>query len=280
MTIREYFITIETKLQAHYPEPEAKEMVYCLFDFYLKLSKVDIALEGLTKVAIHDKIEDAAKRLVLNEPLQYILREAYFCDLVFEVDSNVLIPRPETEELVSMIVNDNSILTPSILEIGTGSGCIPISLKHMIPSAKVAACDISHEALKLAQRNAVKNKQEVDFFHCDILNVTDIPEAKYDIIVSNPPYICEDERVLMRANVLDYEPDLALFVPNDDALKFYEAIAKYALLALKKGGAIYYEINEAYGAEMIQLMKSLGYIEVLIHADIFGKERMMRAVKA
>lgn len=280
MTIREAFANFHAELSVKYPSPEAKELVYRLFDFYLNMSKVDIALDGNGEFIKSDTIEDAVSRLLNDEPLQYILGEADFMELTFKVDENVLIPRPETEELVSLVVEKNTIQSPSVLEIGTGSGCIPISVKHAIPTADVSACDISEGALEIARYNADKNKLDVNFFYCDILNVDTIPVDKYDIIISNPPYICDAERTLMRANVLDFEPDLALFVPDDNALLFYKAITEYATLGLKAGGFLYFEINEAYGNAMKNMVKANGFVEVKVHNDIYGKERMLSATKA
>lgn len=280
MTTREALDKYTTELAHMYPPEEAKEMAYRLFEHYLNITKIDIALDAGATRPETEKIALAVERLLNNEPLQYITGEAYFCDLNFKVDTNVLIPRPETEELITLIVEEyRGGAAPRVLDIGTGSGCIPISIKYYLKNAVVKACDISHGALTMAKRNALLHNLEVDFFHCDILNPAHIPDREYDVIVSNPPYIREIEREQMRANVLDYEPDLALFVPDDNALVFYKAISMYAIKALKHMGRLYFEINEALGAEMSDMVQKIGFSDVQIHTDIFGKQRMLSALK-
>ena len=280
MTIRGALDKYCTQLSDLYPAVEAKEMTYRLFEHYFSLTKIDVALDGGATLLDNENIEKAVERLLNSEPLQYITGEAYFCDLIFKVDENVLIPRPETEELVTLIVEDHVGTAPKVLEVGTGSGCIPISLKYYLKDADVKACDISEGALSVARENAAFNNLDVDFFHCDILNPHTIPRNEYDVVVSNPPYILEIERKEMRANVLDFEPDLALFVPDDNALLFYKAITLYAKQALKPMGRLYFEINEALGKEMYNMVSELGFSDVKIHHDIFGKERMLSGLKS
>lgn len=278
-TIKELERTINSLLQSIYPPQEAEEISYRLLDSLLSFTKIDIALNSEAQVSGEQEevLNLAVDRLLKNEPLQYVLGVADFYDLTFKVNTSVLIPRPETEELVKLIIDHHKHSSASILDIGTGSGCIPISLKKNIPNAKVSACDISQDALALAKENAVLNTLDVDFFHCDILDEKNWPRGDYDVIVSNPPYVLQSEKELMRDNVLAYEPHLALFVDDDDPLIFYSTIAKYALNSLKVGGSLYFEINEAYGAQTIKMLKAQNYVDISLHQDIFGKERMVSA---
>lgn len=278
-TIKELERTINSLLQSIYPPQEAEEISYRLLDSLLSFTKIDIALNPEAQVSGEQEevLNLAVDRLLKNEPLQYVLGVADFYDLTFKVNTSVLIPRPETEELVKLIIDHHKHSSASILDIGTGSGCIPISLKKNIPNAKVSACDISQDALALAKENAVLNTLDVDFFHCDILDEKNWPRGDYDVIVSNPPYVLQSEKELMRDNVLAYEPHLALFVDDDDPLIFYSTIAKYALNSLKVGGSLYFEINEAYGAQTIKMLKAQNYVDISLHQDIFGKERMVSA---
>jgi len=199
-------------------------------------------------------------------------------DLRFEVNHSVLIPRPETEELVSLIRSEFANQAPQILDIGTGSGCIAISLQKLLPQATVFAIDISAKALLVAESNAKLNNASVSFIETDILNPNKalIPNS-LDVIVSNPPYVTESEKAFMEKNVLDYEPHNALFVPDNDALIFYREIAQLATDKLKKGGKIYFEINEAKSDEVVALLEKLGFIEILVVKDIHGKNRIIRA---
>ena len=218
-------------------------------------------------------------RLQKNEPIQYVLGKETFCGLDFEVDSNVLIPRPETRELVEWIVADRkSSASSHILDIGTGSGCISISLAKFLQGSKVEAWDISQGALDVARRNAQRNGVEVLFRHQDVLDA--LPGgAIYDVIVSNPPYITEKEKLDMEANVLDWEPSTALFVPDADPLLFYRKIAELGLSMLKTGGALYFEINRAYGQETISMLESLNYSQIELRKDEWGNDRMIKAYK-
>lgn len=254
-------------------------MAYQLLEFYGGLSKIDIALDpnAEIEVALENKVNRALARLLDHEPLQYVLGEADFYDLTFSVDSNVLIPRPETEELVKLIIDKHSWAALSILDIGTGSGCIPISLKKNWPRAQMRACDISLGALELAKTNSRRHEVLVDFFYCDILDAANWSTEHYDVIVSNPPYVLNSEKEAMRENVLGYEPHLALFVEDDDPLLFYKAIADFALQSLNEGGALYFEINEAFGTETQRMLEDKGYQNASVHEDIFGKARMVSA---
>ena len=217
------------------------------------------------------------RRLKKNEPIQYIIGVESFCGLTFEVNPSVLIPRPETQELVGWIAGDcEGKEACRILDIGTGSGCIPVSLAHRLPKAEVESWDISEDALQVARRNAERNGVEVLFRQKDVLKASP-DEARYDVIVSNPPYIAEKEKVDMEANVLDWEPSIALFVPDEDPLLFYRKIAQLGCSMLKEGGALYFEINRAYGQETIQMLEAMGYKEIELRKDSWGNDRMMKA---
>ncbi len=225
----------------------------------------------------------AVKDLLNNKPIQYIIGETEFCDLKFKVNENVLIPRPETSELVMNIVKRQKTKDKrqlSILDIGTGSGCIAISLAKRIPNSKVYAIDISEKALEVAKENAINNNVDVTFIHDDILSLKNKIETKFDIIVSNPPYVRELEKADMRNNVLEWEPHNALFVSDDDPLIFYRSILEFAKTNLNQDGEIWFEINEYLGKEMTDLCKEYGFSKVDIFKDFRGKERIAKAVKA
>ena len=219
-------------------------------------------------------------RLEQGEPLQYIEGKAPFYGMDFIVNPSVLIPRPETTELVDWIISDNTTQQPHILDLGTGSGCIAISLSKQMPQATVEACDISEGALEVAKANNRENCTSVTFFHHDILDLTTPLPHSYDILVSNPPYIMQSEATDMELHVTEWEPHTALFVPDNDALRFYRAIAEIGQTeALKVGGHIYVEINQALGKETAELFESYGYKEVTLRKDIFGNDRMIKCYK-
>ena len=215
-------------------------------------------------------------RLQQGEPLQYIEGKAPFCGMEFAVNSSVLIPRPETAELVDWIVCEHATQHPRILDLGTGSGCIAIALSKQLPQATIEACDISAEALTVAKENARMNEAPVSFFTHDMLDLgTPLPHS-YDILVSNPPYIRQSEAADMSIQVTEWEPHTALFVPDDDALRFYRAIAELGQTeALRPGGHIYVEINQALGKETVALFEAYGYQDVELRKDIYGNERMI-----
>ncbi len=242
------------------------------------LSRLEIALEPEKSVfedAV-EKFDEALTRLKTHEPIQYIIGETEFFGLPFKVNKHTLIPRPETEELVEWILKEiPSSEAMELLDIGTGSGCIAISLAKSLQNANVSALDISKEALKIASENAELNKVEVNFFQADILNSETLPE-QYDIIVSNPPYVRELEKKQMQVNVLKYEPDSALYVKNEDPLVFYRSIALLAKNYLKSDGKLFFEINEYLGDEMIALLKGQGFKNIEIIKDIYGRNRMMK----
>ena len=223
---------------------------------------------------------EGLQKLKEEFPIQYILGTAHFMDLDFKVDENVLIPRPETEELVYCIIQDAKKQADSIqiLDIGTGSGCIPICLKKELPKAQIFGVDVSEAALKVAKSNSKKHQLEVDFQVLDILDKNAWNTfGKLDVIVSNPPYIPLNEKELMRNNVLKFEPDLALFVENNDPLLFYRTIAEFAQKHLKSNGFLYYEINENYGKATVDLLIEMGFSDVELEQDMSGRDRMIRA---
>lgn len=222
------------------------------------------------------KIQKIIERLQAFEPIQYILEQTEFYGLPFQVNNNVLIPRPETEELVEKIIHDNSKKTVKILDIGTGSGCIAISLKKYLPNSAVDAWDISFKALDVAVLNSKINSVDVTFKRVDVLS--EYPnDGLFDIIVSNPPYVLEAEKADMEHNVLDYEPHTALFVPDREPLLFYERIADIAQHILKPNGYLYFEINSAKGQETSAMLKQKGFTNIELIQDISGKDRMVKA---
>jgi release factor glutamine methyltransferase len=274
-----------------YDEGEAKAIARMVYEerFGLTLSDIYLGRETQLSAADQTELEEIAKRLLQGEPIQYVLGQADFCGRTFMVNEHVLIPRPETEELC----NWKPLPLPSpkgegakILDIGTGSGCIAITLAAMYPEAQVIGWDISEDALEVAKINAIRNNVNVSFEQVDVLNLpSPLPfgggrgEA-LSLIVSNPPYICNKERAAMAVNVLEYEPHTALFVPDDDPLLFYRAIAQYGQTALKQGGWLYFEINPLYAREMCDMLRLMSYHDIEIKADQYGKQRMIRARKA
>ena len=221
-------------------------------------------------------LDDAIARLQRYEPIQYILGYSDFCGLRFKVTPATLIPRPETSELVEWIAGETKG-KENILDIGTGSGCIAISLAHRMPQSKVTAWDISNEALAVAAENSKANGQAVTFEQVDILAYQPTGE-QFDIIVSNPPYIKENEKEAMHANVLDWEPHTALFIPDSDPLLFYRTISEKGLMLLKPGGKLYFEINRAHSKETMEMLAALGYTSIELRKDFADNDRMIRAV--
>ncbi|HWS01673.1 MAG TPA: peptide chain release factor N(5)-glutamine methyltransferase [Prolixibacteraceae bacterium] len=226
------------------------------------------------------QITEILNRLLAHEPIQYILGETEFYGLKIAVSPGVLIPRSETEELVDWIITEEKEHCKRLLDIGTGSGCIPIALDRNMDLEKAEGWDISEDALQMARINAEKNKSRVQFLLQNIFETAGIPEsAKWDVIVSNPPYVLREESALMRKNVVDYEPHLALFVPDTDPLLFYRAIAGFASVHLEKHGRLYFEINENQGKQTVHLLEEYGFKDIVIKKDLQGKERMIRAGK-
>ena len=220
-------------------------------------------------------LENALKRLEKGEPLQYVIGSTPFCGLTFKVDGRVLIPRPETAELVEWVVQDAGS-KGSLLDVGTGSGCIAVSLAYRLPGWKVQGWDISDGALEVARENSRLNGTEVEFRKVDILNAS--ADSSFDVIVSNPPYVMESEKAQMEDTVLEFEPHLALFVSDSDPLLFYKAIAAFGHRTLNTGGRLYFEINPLLVEEMKEMLMGAGYREVEVRNDIFGKPRMIKAI--
>lgn len=272
---------LQEKLLACYSAGEAAAIARWVFESRFHYTRLDYCLgkdRDFSKEERED-FENIVSRLLENEPVQYVLGEAEFCDQQFLVNHNVLIPRPETEELVHWIVSDASDFPdrPRILDLGTGSGCIAISLACLLPRASVSACDISEGALAVARENAARLEASVSFFRDDILDPEHLAEEPcWDVWVSNPPYICDRERQEMTRNVLDHEPHTALFVPDHDPLLFYRAIAESGLRYLRLGGSLYFEINRAYGRATSEMLEEMGYKEIQIRQDQFGNDRMIK----
>lgn len=269
---------IDKALAGLYDAAELESIKKALCLEYLDISAVCFyAREPLAPDPDRDRrLDDALGRLAKGEPLQYIIGYAPFCGLQFKVDSRVLIPRPETAELVEWVAAD-CINASRILDIGTGSGCIAITLAHRLPGCKVQGWDISKAALEVALENNRLNGTDVEFSKEDILTVRS-SDSKYDMIVSNPPYVMESEKARMEVNVLAYEPHTALFVPDTDPLRFYRAIAEFGKRALVKGGALYFEINPLESEAMRSMLADEGYHDIEIRKDIFEKQRMIKAV--
>jgi len=225
-----------------------------------------------------EKIDQIVSELKLNKPIQYILGQTEFFNLNFHIASGVLIPRPETEELVDWIISENKNGFYRILDIGTGSGVIAIALSKNMPGSNVTATDISNDALIITRENCKLNNVEIQLINHNILNHNENLNNTFDIIVSNPPYITEKEKELMHPNVLDYEPTLALFVSDDDPLLFYRHIIEFALVHLNSGGKIYFEINELFGNEVALLLEEKNFSEIILKKDINNKDRMIKAL--
>lgn len=275
MRRKEFFDRICGKLGGIYPAQEARAITFILFESFLGVSKTDLFLDPAEELCSDTgPLESALKQLSEHRPLQYVLGETEFFGLPFKVDENVLVPRPETEELVRWIIRDSGNEPVRMLDIGTGSGAIAVSVARNCPASMVTAVDISAGALGVARENALRNGVEVDFSEMDILNAE--PAGKFDVVVSNPPYVRELEKEAMRRNVLDYEPETALFVPDHDPLLFYRRIVEVSTRVLQSGGRLYFEINEEFGQETAALMRSHGFFDVEIRKDMFEKDRMVR----
>lgn len=226
------------------------------------------------------EFESIVARLKKSEPIQYVLGSSLFYGLDFKVNKSVLIPRPETEELVEWVLKDTEGLDAlRVLDVGTGSGCIAVSLARNLFHSDVVAFDVSTDALSLAKENARKNSVEVDFRLVDILKESSERIADFDVIVSNPPYIMEQEKAAMESNVLDYEPSLALFVNDSEPLLFYKHIAHFAKINLVNGGLLFFEINQAFGKKTVDMLRDIGFANIELREDNFGKDRMIKAEK-
>ena len=280
--IQDLIAKIKSKLKVsffYYKEKES--IVGILIDDILNLKTSDIIINKTVYVSSDQlqKIDDIIKRINNEEPIQYIMGNINFGEYKLEVNKNVLIPRPETEELVDLIYKDNKNKKDlKILDIGTGSGCISIYLSRKLSNAKIYALDISKEAIQVAKRNSINNRAKIEFMNKDILN-DELDIDDLDIIVSNPPYVRNLEKKAMLPNVLNYEPEIALFVPNNNPLIFYKKISDIAFEILKNKGLIYFEINEFFGKEMIDMLKNKNFVNINLFKDINNKDRFIKAQK-
>ncbi len=280
MTIRVYRTHFIQELLAVTDEAEAEQFFYMILEANKNLKKIDLALQpdlafSPVEVAV---FEGFLEKLKQNTPIQYLLGQANFYGLTFKVTPDVLIPRPETEELVEWLITDvhkGEKTNIKILDIGTGSGCIAISLAKNLKNASITALDISPEALAIAQENTVRNQVAIDFITQNILETSTLKD-QYDIIISNPPYVRELEKEEIKANVLDFEPHLALFVANDNALVFYKKIAQLAQNSLTKNGCLYFEINQYLGKETTDMLHNMGFQNIVLKQDIYGNDRMLK----
>ncbi|MDY8138278.1 peptide chain release factor N(5)-glutamine methyltransferase [Aquimarina sp. 2201CG5-10] len=280
MQIKDLRTSFVASLSEKYGSEEALSFFYMLTTEFFSLKRVDIALQLTREVSDEELLnfKSAQSRLETQEPIQYILGHEEFYGARFIVNQHVLIPRPETEELVNWIIKDyaKTKTTLKILDIGTGSGCIAISLAKKIPNSKVYAIDVSEEALKVAKQNASLNKVDIQFIKADILEENDLKE-EFEIIVSNPPYVRELEKQEIKPNVLDHEPHQALFVEDGDPLVFYEKIASLAKKNLKNNGVLYFEINQYLGEATKNMIRDMGFASVVLRKDIYQNDRMIKA---
>ena len=291
MLLKQYKTHFFDLLKNIQDEQEIESFFFILTEYLHNLKRIDVALNPDFEIsdAAIEKWNAILAQLQQEKPIQYITREAWFYGLRFEVNENTLIPRPETEELVEWIIESQKSKVKSqkfeILDIGTGTGCIPISLKANLPHVNVSAIDVSEKALEVARRNAVSNKVEINFIQTNILEVEDLSQLQtpnfqlptsFDIIVSNPPYVRNLEKEEIKKNVLDYEPHLALFVEDTDALLFYRKIAQLALKNLAPNGLLFFEINQYLGKETVELLENLGFKNIELKKDIYGNDRMIK----
>ena len=294
MTIKQYREHFNESLKLLYPTSEIDSFFFLILEEYMDLKRIDVVLKSdfyLDKKSLN-LMQIATKQLEQEIPIQYIIGKTEFFGLPFNINKEVLIPRPETEELVEQVLKEVSLTKIcktttdettnekqlKILDIGTGSGCIAISLKKQLPSSKTSAMDVSDEALRIAKKNAVLNKVDINFIHQDILKTNNLDKL-YDVIVSNPPYVRELEKKEMKNNVLNNEPHLALFVDNKNPLLFYNKIAELAENFLTKNGQLHFEINQYLGKETIKLLAEKGFKNIQLKKDIFGNDRIISAFK-
>ncbi len=285
MILKEFKLFFNEALSAIYPKTEIDSFFFILMEEKLKLQRIDTVLKPdflITKKNLID-LKTIVKRLQKEEPIQYIIGSTEFYGLPFLVDKNTLIPRTETEELVAWVLDeikvltDNKITELSILDIGTGTGCIPISLAKNLTSLNISAIDISPEALLIAKQNAVLNKVTIEFIELDILKAESLPQ-EYDVIISNPPYVRELEKKEIKNNVLENEPHLALFVADKNPLIFYNKIADLAKQQLSINGMLFFEINQYLGKETLNMLVKKGFKNIQLKKDLFGNDRMIKCV--
>lgn len=294
MLLKQYKSHFFDALKNSQDEQEIESFFFILTEYLHNLKRVDVALYPNFELSDYEveKWNVILAQLQQEKPIQYITGEAWFYGLKFEVNENTLIPRPETEELVEWIIESQKSKEQSqkleILDIGTGTGCIPISLKANLTQSNVFAIDVSEKALEVAKRNAELNKVEINFIQANILEVEDLSKlpssivhypSSYNIIVSNPPYVRNLEKQEIKKNVLDYEPHLALFVEDNDALLFYRKIAQLALKNLAPNGLLFFEINQYLGKETVELLQNLGFKNIELRKDFYGNDRMIKCEK-
>lgn len=280
-TLTDILNQYRTKLSGYYPDEEIRQLFLLSSEHLLNYSKIDTFLKTGESISAEteENFANILKRLLQWEPIQYITGTADFYGLKFYVDRHVLIPRQETEELVQWIIKSEQRQSADILDIGTGSGCIAVSLACSMPDASVWACDISAESLEVAATNAESNNADIRFFPCDVLDNQACLPRTFGVIVSNPPYVRESEKVQMLQNVTVYEPPLALYVSDSEPLVFYKRIALLSRKYLKDGGSLYFEINEHFPDEVVKLLKVTGFYAIEVKKDINGKARMVKARK-
>lgn len=292
MTINEAYRHLKNDLTKIYDAKESANIANLVIEKISGLKKTDRILnkQNFLDEQQINTLNNYSQELINHKPVQYVLKESWFAGIKFYVDENVLIPRPETEELVEWIIRDSrltihdSLLTINnsqltILDIGTGSGCIAVALKRELKSADVYALDVSEQALKIAAKNAKQNHLDIHFFNADILFIDiKINLPLFDIIVSNPPYVTKKESAEMHSNVFSHEPHFALFVPDENPLLFYNAISNFALYHLNQNGSLYFEINEGFEKKIATLLQEEGFQSVEIKKDLQGKNRMIKAV--
>ncbi|MBL3654818.1 peptide chain release factor N(5)-glutamine methyltransferase [Fulvivirga sediminis] len=270
------YIISEVKLEE--PEEEISSIAHIILEHVFDINRTEIILDRSVNFSKtkEKQLHQILKRVNENEPIQYIIGESDFYGRSYTVGPDILIPRSETEELVQLVLNENKGNKIRFLDIGTGSGCIPITIAKELRGSRAYAIDFDPRVIKVARKNAEKHAASVEFLLIDILTEP-IPVTCLDVIISNPPYVLESEKVQMKPNVLDYEPERALFVKDEDPLLFYRRIAELAKMALKEGGFLYFEINEKYGEEVKMLLEVMEYSQVEVIKDIYGKDRMVRA---
>ena len=280
MLLREIKNIFHSELDVLYGKDEVSSFFYMLIEHYFNLERFVLAIQPELVIDKEQEtvIFNALAELKLEHPIQHIIGSSHFMDMDFKVNPHVLIPRPETEELVRWVIEDNekAELPLAILDMGTGSGCIPISLTKYLPNANIFGLDISLDALEVAQENNKIHGTKVEFFQADMLNLNH--KNNYDIIVSNPPYVRELEKAEMQKNVIDHEPSIALFVPDEDPLKFYRAIVNFASRHLNDKGSLYLEINQYLGNEMIELLQKYEFHTIKLKQDMYGNDRMLKGI--
>jgi release factor glutamine methyltransferase len=286
MTFNEARTVLTKELKDVYDNDELKNIIDLVIEHITNMPRMEQVKNKVSYLTCEqlEHIDSITERLKLNEPVQYVLGEAWFAGMKFKVNKNVLIPRPETEELVDWVVKESQkskVKSQNILDVGTGSGCIPITLKKKLPEAHISAIDVCSEALFTATENAIEHNAEVNFILLDFLDEEKWKELEqYDVMVSNPPYVRQHEKEGMHSRVKEFEPSLALFVPGNDPLIFYKKLSDFSLAHLSNGGSLFVEINEALGDAVADLFRSAGFINVELRKDMQGKERMIKAIKS